>query len=682
MPPTLDQSLDMYAVSAPAISPDGLRVVYGQSRTDWDSDTFASDLWIASVAHPTPHRLTAPAKSAKNAMWSPDGHWIAFLSNRPGTLPKSPADKQQIWLIPADGGEAAQLTHFETGIEAFDWSPDSKSLVFTAADPETPVQKDRKESFGEYHIIHADYIMHHLWLADIPTDAALTPPVPVRLTEGAFSVDDFKISPDGGRVAFSAARDPDLISSFTSDIYTVTLTGHTVKKIADTPGPDSHPLWSPDGKTIAYLTSSAAPNFFYANNLIATVPSDGGAKPVLLNTTFDDDPQLLAWTPAGIYFTAYQKTAMRLFLMNPQLSTQPHPAAGGVVALSPAREVLGQPSLSPDGRHLAYRGAAPNEMAEIYTAELPNSPSSPTKAPWNARRITHIADQIAPFPHSTREVVSWKSGDGATVEGILEKPEDFQPGRRYPLLVIIHGGPFALDLPVLAPDRYYPAERFLARGALVLRPNYRGSAGYGAKFRALNVRNLGVGDYADVIGGVDSLIAQGLVDPKRVGAMGWSEGGYISAFITASSDRFQAVSVGAGISDWATYYYNTDITPFTRQYLGATPQTDPEIYRKTSPISYIGHAKTPTLIQQGSIDRRVPVANSFELRQALEDRGVPVKMVLYEGFGHPIDKPKQQRAVMEENELWFNHYLWNDPLPADLTPTKKAKPDSVDTKQP
>jgi len=246
---------------------------------------------------------------------------------------------------------------------------------------------------------------------------------------------------------------------------------------------------------------------------------------------------------------------------------------------------------------------------------------------------------------------------------------------KYPLLVIIHGGPTGLDTPVLAPDRYYPAERFLARGALVLRPNYRGSAGYGGKFRALNVRNLGVGDYADVISGVDSLIAKGMVDPKRVGAMGWSEGGYISAFITASSDRFVAVSVGAGISDWATYYYNTDITPFTRQYLDATPQSDPEIYKKTSPINYISHARTPTLIQQGSVDRRVPVANSFELRQALEDRGVPVKMVLYEGFGHPITKPKQQRAVMEENELWFNHYIWGDPLPADLTPVAKAKED-------
>jgi dipeptidyl aminopeptidase/acylaminoacyl peptidase len=222
-------------------------------------------------------------------------------------------------------------------------------------------------------------------------------------------------------------------------------------------------------------------------------------------------------------------------------------------------------------------------------------------------------------------------------------------------------------------DRTYPVEHFIAKGALVLRPNYRGSAGYGEAFRSLNVRNLGVGDYADVISGVDYLIAQGFVDKDRVGAMGWSEGGYISAFITTSSDRFKAVSVGAGISDWMTYYANTDITPFTRQYLQATPWDDPEIYKKTSPISYIKTAKTPTLIQQGGADKRVPVADSFELRQALEDKGVPVKLVIYDGFGHPINKPKQQRAVMEENENWFDHYIWGEPLAPALTPKSREQ---------
>src|SRR2546421_5969063 len=226
-------------------------------------------------------------------------------------------------------------------------------------------------------------------------------------------------------------------------------------------------------------------------------------------------------------------------------------------------------------------------------------------------------------------------------------------------------------------DRYYPIEQFVAKGAVVLRPNYRGSAGYGEKFRSLNVRNLAIGYYADVISGVDSLIAKGFVDKDRVGAMGWSQGGYISAYITTFSDRFKAVSVGAGISDWSTYYVNTDITPFTRQYLHATPWDDPEIYWKTSPISYVKNAKTPTLIQHGELDKRVPIPNAYELRQALEDKGVKVEMIVYKGFGHPITKPRAMRAVMQHNLAWFNHYLWNDPLP-DFTAPDLPKKETKD----
>ena len=163
--------------------------------------------------------------------------------------------------------------------------------------------------------------------------------------------------------------------------------------------------------------------------------------------------------------------------------------------------------------------------------------------------------------------------------------------------------------------------------------------------------------------------------------MGWSQGGYISAFLTTSSDRFAAISVGAGISNWATYYYNTDITPFTIQYLGDDPADDPEIYKKTSPMSYIKQAKTPTLIQHGENDRRVPIPNAYELRQGLEDRGVPVRMVVYKGFGHGITKPKSMRAVMQHNLEWFNHYLWGDPLPDFETPAVPKKEDK-DAKAP
>ena len=667
--PTIDQSLEMYSVGSPKISPDGKHVVYEQTRTNWDANAFETDLWIADVATGERHQLTTTGHSCNPAEWSPDGKWIAFVSDRPGALPKSPDGKRQLWTLPADGGEAQQLTKMEKGVGGFEWSPDSKRIAFSAEAPEPKAMKDRKESFGDYHVIHADYEMEHLWLVDLPKtdDAGRVTAVgePKELTkEDAFSVEEFSFSPDGTRIAFSAAKDPDLISAFSKDIYIVTVADNAVKKIVDTPGPDSDPQWSPDGKQIAYTTSNGEKYFFYANQKIAAVDA-GGGTPRVLSDAFDEDPDLLKWAPEGIYFSGLQKMSSSLYLLDPanlKLKKMEMPAS----------EIAGAFTFSKDFKQVAYRGTGANTYAEIYAGPL---------ATGSAAKLTNASAQEAAFTVAKREVVRWKSGDGTEIEGVLYKPADFSPSKKYPLLVVIHGGPTGIDMPMVSADRYYPIERFVAKGALVLRPNYRGSAGYGAKFRALNVRNLGVGDYADVISGVDYLIAQGYVDKDRVGSMGWSEGGYISAFITTSSDRFKAVSVGAGISDWMTYYANTDITPFTVQYLRATPWDDPDVYKKTSPISYISKAKTPTLIQQGSADKRVPVPDSFELRQALEDHGVPVKMVLYDGFGHPINKPKQQRAVMEENENWFGHYIWGDPLAPALTPRPSEKKDDKDAKE-
>jgi dipeptidyl aminopeptidase/acylaminoacyl peptidase len=293
-----------------------------------------------------------------------------------------------------------------------------------------------------------------------------------------------------------------------------------------------------------------------------------------------------------------------------------------------------------------------------------------------------MTDQAGAFVLGTREVISWKSKDGTEIEGVLIKPAGFDPAKRYALLCVIHSGPTGVDRPILlSPDaRYYPSDIWTARGALILKVNYRGSAGYGAKFRILNFRNLGVGDAWDVLSGVDYLVKKGWVDPARVGCMGWSQGGYISAFLTTSSRAFKAISVGAGISNWATYYYNTDITPFTINYLGDDPADDPAVYAKTSPMTYVKRAGTPTLIQHGEFDRRVPIPNAYELRQGLEDRGVPVEMVVYKGFGHGITKPKSMRAVMEHNLAWFNHYIFGDPKPdlaAAPIPAKAEKKEEV-----
>jgi dipeptidyl aminopeptidase/acylaminoacyl peptidase len=666
--PSIDQALEMQTASGPALSPDGQRVVYEVSRTNWKSNAFERDLWIADRAGNT-HLLTAQVKSSSSAQWSPDGKWIAFTSDRPGQVAETKADSRQIYVIDPMGGEARQVTKLEDGVDGFEWGADSKTIAFTTKDPLSKAQKDRVERYGEYTVIDGDEQMTHLWTVDVTappvaapakdkastsTSSASAAPVPPfgvpeahRLTEGdEFSVQGFSWSKDGSKIAFAASKNGELKNGGTTTVYVVSVADKKVTKLVTTPGPNNDPHFSPDGTQVAFVTADGAQYFFYANQKIAVVPATGG-KSHVVSSTFDEDAHLFEWAEEGIYFGALKKTASHLYRLNVTTTA--------VEQVTHPDDLMGaSASFTRDFSEVAYSAARPNTGSEIYIA-------STTRA-TPAIQITHLTDAMKPYTLARREVVSWKSGDGTTIEGVLLKPADFDPKKKYPLLVVIHGGPTGIDRPNVSPDRYYPVEMFVAKGALVLRPNYRGSAGYGAAFRALNVRNLGVGDYADVISGVDYLIAQGFVDKDRVGSMGWSEGGYISAFITTSSDRFKAVSVGAGISDWMTYYVNTDITPFTRQYLKATPWDDPEIYRKTSPITYIAKAKTPTLIQQGDRDKRVPVPDSFELRQALQDKGVPVKMVLYHGFGHPIDKPKQQRAVMEENLHWFEHYIWGEPF--------------------
>jgi dipeptidyl aminopeptidase/acylaminoacyl peptidase len=634
--PTIEQSLGMKSVGSPRISPDGRLVAYQVQETNWEENAFENEIWITIIATGERYQLTNAKKSSTNPQWSWDSKRLAFVSDRDG--------KRQLYVIAPTGGEAVQLTSLETGVNAFAWSPDGRHLAFTAAEPESKARKDRKEKYGEFEIVRGDYVMTHLWMIDVADDSPAKKPEPARLTEGtAFSVGGFNWSPDATRIAFSAMKNPELSSSDTSDIYVLAVGDKAVKKIVETRGPDTNPVWSPDGEQLAFETADAHDFPYFENSRIATVASRGG-PPQVLTASFDEDPMLIAWSPAGIYFTSQQKTSSHLFRLNP--------ATKAIEPLShPAGFASSQYSFTRDYQQAAFVAAGPNEYAEVYVSPLSG---------FAPRKLTAMGEQFRDFQLAQREVVQWKSTDGTVIEGVLIKPADFDATKKYPLLVVIHGGPTGVDMPLLRADRTYPLEMFAAKGAVILRPNYRGSAGYGEKFRSLNVRNLGVGDYWDVISGVDHLIAQGFVDKDRVGAMGWSQGGYISAFITASSDRFKAVSVGAGISDWMTYYVNTDITPFTRQYLKATPWDDPEVYRKTSPISYIKNARTPTLIQHGELDRRVPIPNAYELRQALEDKGVPVKMIVYKGFGHGIDKPKQQRAVMEHNYEWFSQWIWGE----------------------
>jgi dipeptidyl aminopeptidase/acylaminoacyl peptidase len=671
-PPTLDQSIALMSVRSPRISPDGGRVVYERQETDWKENAYVTQLFLADARAGRPVQLTRGAKSSSNAEWSPDGRWIAFLTEREARSAakaakddKAPAepkpDARQIWVISPAGGEAWPLTAHGSRIDAFHWSKDGRTVAFTAPVPEGKAVKDRKEQYGDYEVVESDYDQSQLWTVDVAeAERTGAPSRAVPLTsDPSRSVGDFDWSPDGRQIAFAASPNPLIANRSDSDVYVVERARpESVRAVVTLPGPDDAPVFSPDGAELAFETTLGEPYHYYANTHVATVRlAEAAARPARSaadvrdrTASLDEDASLLAWGPEGIFVTALRRTDAHLFRV---------PAAGGaMVRLSgPDHLALSGVSLSRDFKTAAFTVASETQLPEVAVSAL---------EPFRPRMLTEMTAQTAGWTLGPVSLVRWKSSDGTEIEGVLHKPADFQPGQRRPLLVVIHGGPTGISRAVTAPGhRYYPIEIFLSKGALVLEPNYRGSAGYGGAFRALNVRNLGVGDMADVMSGVDALVAQGLADPDRLGVMGWSQGGYISAFLATNTDRFKAISVGAGISDWMTYYVNTDITPFTRQYLHATPWDDPAIYAKTSPITNVRQAKTPTLIQHGENDKRVPIPNAYQLFRGLRDVGVPTRMIVYAGFGHGINKPRSNRAVLQHNLDWFSHYVWGEPLPRD-----------------
>ena len=632
-PPTIDELIALQTPSAPSISPDGRFVAYTIRRPDWKDNAYEQQIWLANTETGQTLQLTNSKGNNTDPTWSPDTHWLGFVSDRDG--------KRQIYVILPVGGEARQITNVETGVSQFCWSPDGTRIAFTMPDSDTPEIKARREKYSDFEILRHDYKMNHLWVVDLKDMATR------RLTQGnQYTVGSFSWSPDGQRLAFDAEATPAISSEATANIYIYSFAGNSVRKLIDEAGPNRNPNWSANGKQIVFETAMGNPDFYTQNISLASVPADGGTVSVLTGE-FNESASFVAWAPDGIYFTAAQKTATYLFRVEPKNHA--------VQRVSPQEGAAYTSfTFTRDFRKVAFIEADSTHYPEVYVADLKT---------FFPKGLTDFAAQSKDFTLATREVISWKNADGTTIEGALMKPANFDPSKKYPLLVVIHGGPG--DTTSQAISGYdilcYPKEIWAAKVALILEPNYRASAGYGKEFRRLKVRTVGAGDYEDIISGVDYLIDKGWADRDRIGAMGWSYGGFISAWIATNSNRFKAISVGAGPTDWIVFDASTEVQGISRQYLGASPATDPEIFRSSSPITNIKQAKTPTMIEHGEFDPIVPIAGAYELYQGLLDQGVPVRFYLYNGFGHSITKPKSNRAVMEHNLNWFNHYIWGEP---------------------
>jgi len=664
--PSFEEVISLRGVGGVQLSPNGKIIAFTVNTTDWNNNRNDTEIWLAKE-NEKPFQLTNnPKNSSTNPVFSPDGNWIAFLSDRD--------NKNQIYVMAVAGGEPKAVTHEEESISFYDWHPDGKQLIFVKSDKEAKGKKDREKRYGAYEADDKEFTLSHLYQIDFMPDMRDPSEIPCyetvdslkakagcvewpkakQLTEGKFTVTDFSISPDGKKIAFTHQPDPLINSFIKSNISVVDIATKKVSLLVNNASSDNLEEWSPDGKEILYTTSlNDTTSNFYKNSKLYAINVDSKSTRQLAKN-LDESLGGFTWKSTGIFASLWNKTNRPLYRIDP--------ATGEYSVLKSSPEQIYGVSFAKDGKTYAFTGRNGNQLTEVFLTSLNgNTP----------QQITNLTDQIKDWKVAQSEVINWKSKDGATIEGVLHKPMNHDPSKKYPLLVVIHGGPTGIDTPTPVPGYVYPILQWLDKGCLVLRPNYRGSAGYGEAFRSLNVKNLGVGDMWDVMSGVDYLDKKGMIDKTKMGSMGWSQGGYISAFLTTNTESFKAISVGAGISNWTTYYVSTDIHPFTRQYLKATPWSDEQIYKMTSPMTNINKAKTPTLIQHGEFDRRVPIANAYELLQGLRDRNVPAELYVYKGFGHGINKPKERLAATWHNWQWFNKYIWGEKVEMPVGEEKK-----------
>lgn len=655
--PTFEEVISLRSVGNVVISPNGELVAFTQQSSDWNDNRFDTEIWLIKSGSEPFQVTNNPKNSSFAPAFSPDGKWLAFLADK--------GNKAQVYAIRINGGESVGITEEEDGVSAFQWHPDGKRLVFSKKEKEDPSKKKILNRYGAFSLDDRDYSLTHVWEiafdpnrpnpSEMPcyetadslktASGCITRPKPKRLTEGEFNVNAFKISPDGKKLAFNHQPSPLINSSAKSDISVLDLETGQTQVLVNNPSSDSFEDWSPDSKQILFTTNvNDSVSNFYTNSKIFIIVLESKNQRQLA-AKLDEDPSALIWNPKGIYGIFWQKTQRYIYRIEPK--------DGSFAVLKGFPDLVNGLAFSQSGDRLAFNGRNGNQLNEIWVSNVQKP------AP---KKVTDLTKQLLDWKVSQSEMVVWRSKDGALIEGVLHKPADYDPTKKYPLMVVIHGGPTGIDTPSPVPGNVYPIVQWLNKGCLVLQPNYRGSAGYGEAFRSLNVENLGVGDAWDVLSGVDNLSASNLIDTTKMGVMGWSQGGYISAFLTTNTDRFKAVSVGAGISNWMTYYVNTDIHPFTIQYLKANPWDNEEIYRKTSPMANIKNAKTPTLIQHGEFDQRVPIPNAYELLQGLRDQNVPAELVVYKGFGHGITKPKERLAATWHNWQWFAKYVWGEEI--------------------
>ena len=647
-PITFDDMIKMHRVAEPQISPDGKWVVYTVMTPDMDANRNAGNIWMVSTSGGAPQQLTQSGRDS-SPVWSPDGKTIAFLSMRSGD--------SQVYLLSLEGGEAQKLTKLSTGADIVKWSPDGKTIAFTSSvypdckDDDCNSKRDAEKEKNKVKAHVAEHLLYRHWthwnegkrahLFVIPSDGSAAPR---DLTPGAdYDVPpderggpgDINFSPDSKELCFTAVTDKMEAISTNGDLFTVPVAGGEIKRITTQQGFDGEPVYSPDGKYIAYH-AQLTPEYESDRWRVMLYDRQAG-KNENLSEAFDRSADELAWSADSktIYFTAENETQKPIYEMAARPGAEPKKIIADTYNMGI--------SFSRDGKTLAFERTSLTTPAELFTATSDGS---------GARQLTHHNDSVlATLDMNPPESFWFDGAEGTKVQAMLIRPPKFDATKKYPLLVLLHGGPQTMWSN--AWGYRWNAEVFSAPGYVTLMINRRGSTGYGQKFTDEITNDWGGKAYVDVMDGVDfALKKYPFIDGTKMAAAGGSYGGYMADWIATHNGRFKAIISHAGVYDKVSMYATEELW-FEEHDMQGTPWTNPESYRKWAPVTYagkLGEFKTPTLVICGERDFRVPYTQSLEFFNALQRQGVPSKLVVFPDEGHWVLKP-------QNSQFWYKTFL-------------------------
>jgi dipeptidyl aminopeptidase/acylaminoacyl peptidase len=656
-------------IADPQISPEGSQVAFVRVTVDEKKDRYDTSIWsVETRAGAVPRRITA-GSSDSAPRWSHDGRMLAFLRSTEKDGKPQPA---QIYILPLDGGEPRALTSLNRAIDSVAWSPVAHTLAFTArTKPEDVDEKkkgDEKEHVSDVRIINqAVYRSNgpgyldssravHIWTVDVPETIGDEGPKPKQLTSGDFNEDDPVWSADGSRIYFTSNRRAEpYYERRDTDLYSVPAAGGDINKVADMDGPIGDLALSPDGKWIAFRGSSSKSVHSYEQPDLFVV-STSGSQPRNLTASYDYD------VLSGL---TGDQTA-------PRASRGPRPvwssdsktvyvttAEEGKVNLKRLDVVSGRIEPWTIGKHdiltFAARGgravaliSTPTRIGELFLIDDKGSLS----------RLTNVNEKLfSEITLTDPEEIRYKSFDGKSIEAWIQKPPDFDPSKKYPMILNIHGGPHAAYGYIFDHEFQWMA----AKGYVVLYPNPRGSSTYGQDFGNIIQYRYPGDDYRDLMAGVDAVIARGFIDPTRLGVTGGSGGGLLTNWTITQTDRFAAAVSQRDIADWANFWYVADFTLFQPTWFRKAPWEDPQDYLARSPITYIDRVKTPLMLIEGEADWRTPpMAGGEMMFRALKYRRVPTVMVRFPDESHELSrsgKPWHRVERLQHIVGWFDQWL-------------------------